>query len=259
MTVKLQITLVYDKTFFFLLEVVGKWFVVFRSNRQSFWDFQCMQTQQALISCYTELEMSICGTLVSSEWSRLAIFKEVTTTVRQLMAHVFFLGQKQNQTYQNTMKKYKKKKRNVSFAYSRCTHAHFLCMCMCVCVCWRWGIGLEGPTKWALIQDHWSGPSGPYIFNHILKGKTYRGSAPILCCCSSSGTKNIQINTMSQSRQLDCSLAFFDLSPWHIKWGGVERYAFSVGLSTCASSPQAGVRRIQSLTELCLHVHVCVQ
>lgn len=135
MTVKLQITLVYDKTFFFLLEVVGKWFVVFRSNRQSFWDFQCMQTQQALISCYTELEMSICGTLVSSEWSRLAIFKEVTTTVRRLMAHVFFLGQKQNQTYQNTMKKYKKKKKGMSVLRIPDAHMRTFCVCVCVCVC----------------------------------------------------------------------------------------------------------------------------
>lgn len=135
MTVKLQITLVYDKTFFFLLEVVGKWFVVFRSNRQSFWDFQCMQTQQALISCYTELEMSICGTLVSSEWSRLAIFKEVTTTVRRLMAHVFFLGQKQNQTYQNTMKKYKKKKKECQFCvFQMHTCALFVYVYVCVCV-----------------------------------------------------------------------------------------------------------------------------
>lgn len=43
-------------------------------------------------SAETQSEMSTCGALVSSEWSRLAIFKEVTTTVWRSMAHVFVFG-----------------------------------------------------------------------------------------------------------------------------------------------------------------------
>lgn len=53
-----------------------------------------------LVKRCTKLEMSICGPLVSLEWSRLAIFKEVTTTVWQLMAHffVFFFFLAENKT-----------------------------------------------------------------------------------------------------------------------------------------------------------------
>lgn len=54
----------------------------------------------------------------------------------------------------------------------------------------------------SLIRLLWS-----IKFQSLLKGKTYRGSAPILCCFSSS-TKHIQIKKISQSRQWDCSLKF---------------------------------------------------
>lgn len=42
-----------------------------------------------LVKLCTKLEMSVCGPLVRLEWSRLVIFKEVTTTVWQLMARFF--------------------------------------------------------------------------------------------------------------------------------------------------------------------------
>ncbi len=102
----------------------------------------------------------------------------------------------------------------------------FVCVCLCVCVCvcvlcvcvldMRHRVGrsynmdqdpysqkhfIGGSTDPAsLIRPLWS-----IKFQSLLKGKTYRGSAPILCCCSSS-TKHIQINKISQSRQWDCSL-----------------------------------------------------
>lgn len=94
---------------------------------------------------YAEEEMSICGTLVSLEWSRLAVFKEVTTTVWQLMARfcfffVFFLLAEKNQIYQNTFKIQKKKKRkerggmSVFCVLQTHTCVRFICMCVGVCV-----------------------------------------------------------------------------------------------------------------------------
>lgn len=85
--------------------------------------------------------MSICGTLVSLEWSRLAVFKEVTTTVWQLMARFFFvfsLLAEKKQIYQNTFKIKKKKEKKEEecqfFVYSRRTHACVLSVCVYVCV-----------------------------------------------------------------------------------------------------------------------------
>lgn len=86
--------------------------------------------------------MSICGTLVSLEWSRLAVFKEVTTTVWQLMARffVFFFlfWQKKKQIYQNTFeiqkKRKEKKRRNVSFLCTPDAHTRTFYVYVCVCV-----------------------------------------------------------------------------------------------------------------------------
>lgn len=78
----------------------------------------------------------------------------------------------------------------------------------------------------------------------LLKGKTYRGSAPILCCCSSSSTKHIQINEISRSRRWDCSLFW----KCHLSTSsGVEQRGmhFSMGLFTFIP-PQAGVGHVQS-------------
>lgn len=77
----------------------------------SIWGFFNMRD---LVKLCTKLEMSVCGAVVRLEWSRLAIFKEVTTTVWQLMARFFviffyFFGRKQNQIYQNTLKNSKTK------------------------------------------------------------------------------------------------------------------------------------------------------
>lgn len=86
--------------------------------------------------------MSICGTLVSLEWSRLAVFKEVTTTVWQLMARffVFFfpLLAEKKQIYQNTFeiqkKRKEKKRRNVSFLCTPDAHTRTFYVYVCVCV-----------------------------------------------------------------------------------------------------------------------------
>lgn len=94
-------------------------------------------------------------------------------------------------------------------------------------------------------------------FQSLLKGK---GSAPILCCCSSS-TKHIQINKISQSRQWDCSLKFLNLSPWHIQWGGAERNAFLYGFVYLhITSGWGGAHTIsQSCVSMCMCVHhVCM-
>lgn len=125
--------------------------------------FQHERSGLAEVCGCAEQEMSICGTLVSLEWSRLAVFKEVTTTVWQLMARffVFFssFGRKK-QIYQNTFeiqkKRKEKKRRNVSFLCTPDAHTRtfYLYVCMCVCVYWRWGIGLEGPTVWTKIHVH---------------------------------------------------------------------------------------------------------
>lgn len=58
---------------------------------------------EVLFSGYRELEMSTYGTLVSVQWSRLSIFKEVTTIVRWLMARVFLAETKSN-ILENTLK-----------------------------------------------------------------------------------------------------------------------------------------------------------
>lgn len=54
----------------------------------SIWGFFNMRD---LVKLCTKLEMSVCGAVVRLEWSRLAIFKEVTTTVWQLMARFFVI------------------------------------------------------------------------------------------------------------------------------------------------------------------------
>lgn len=124
--------------------------------------FQHERSGLAEVCGCAEQEMSICGTLVSLEWSRLAVFKEVTTTVWQLMARffVFFssFGRKKTNISKyiwNSKKKKRKKEEECQFfVYSRHTHAYVLSVCMCVCVYWRWGIGLEGPTVWTKIHVH---------------------------------------------------------------------------------------------------------
>lgn len=95
------------------------------------------------------------------------------------------------------------------------------------------------PDPGSLIRLLWS-----LKFQSLLKGKTYRGSAPIMCCCSGS-TKHIQINKVSRSRRWDCSLKF-----WNCCLGTSSRVEHrgmhsSMGLLTYIA-PQAGVGRIQS-------------
>lgn len=105
--------------------------------------FQHERSGLAEVCGCAEQEMSICGTLVSLEWSRLAVFKEVTTTVWQLMARffVFFssFGRKKTNISKyiwNSKKKKRKKEEECQFfVYSRHTHAYVLSVCMCVCVC----------------------------------------------------------------------------------------------------------------------------
>lgn len=139
-----------------------------------------------------------------------------------------------------------------------------VCMCVYVCLCvleMRHRVGRSyNIDQDPYSQKHFIGGSadpGSLIrplwsikFQSLLKGKTYRGSAPILCCRSSS-TKHIQINKISQSRQWDCSLKF-----WNCRLGtssGVEQRGmhFSTGLFTY-TSPQAGVGRIQSHRAVCV-------
>lgn len=105
--------------------------------------FQHERSGLAEVCGCTEQEMSICGTLVSLEWSRLAVFKEVTTTVWQLMARffVFFssFGRKKTNISKyiwNSKKKKRKKEEECQFfVYSRHTHAYVLSVCVYVCVC----------------------------------------------------------------------------------------------------------------------------
>lgn len=106
----------------------------------------------------------------------------------------------------------------------------------------------------SLIRLLWS-----IKFQSLLKGKTYRGSAPILCCCSSS-TKHIQINKISQSRQWDCSLKFLKLSPWHIQWGGAERNAllYRFVYLHITSGSGWGVAHTISHSCVCMCMCVCV-
>lgn len=54
------------------------------------------RVSEVLLSDYRELEMSTYGTLVSVQWSRLSIFKEVTRLVWWLMARVFLAETKSN-------------------------------------------------------------------------------------------------------------------------------------------------------------------
>lgn len=104
--------------------------------------FQHERSGLAEVCGCAEQEMSICGTLVSLEWSRLAVFKEVTTTVWQLMARFFvffFLFWQKKNKYIKIHLKFKKKKRKKEeecqfFVYSRRTHAYVLCVCVCVCI-----------------------------------------------------------------------------------------------------------------------------
>lgn len=123
--------------------------------------FQHERSGLAEVCGCAEQEMSICGTLVSLEWSRLAVFKEVTTTVWQLMARffVFFssFGRKKTNISKyiwNSKKKEQKKRGGMSVFCVLQTHTRVRFMCMCVCVYWRWGIGLEGPTVWTKIHVH---------------------------------------------------------------------------------------------------------
>lgn len=105
--------------------------------------FQHERSGLAEVCGCAEQEMSICGTLVSLEWSRLAVFKEVTTTVWQLMARffVFFssFGRKKTNISKyiwNSKKRKEKKRRNVSFLCTPDAHTRtfYLYVCMCVCV-----------------------------------------------------------------------------------------------------------------------------
>lgn len=91
----------------------------------------------------------------------------------------------------------------------------------------------------SLIRPRWS-----IKFQSLVKGKTYRGSAPILCCCCGSGTKHIQINKISQSRQWDCSLKF-----WNCRLGtfsGVEQR----GMHFCGA---------HTISQSCVGMCVCVR
>lgn len=219
--------------------------------------------------------MSICGALVSSEWFRLAIFKEVTTTVWRLMAHVIFFWQKQNQIYQNTLKKSQNKwKKNLKQECQFCvfqTHTCAFCVCLCLCVLeMRHRVGrsynmdqdpysqkhfIGGSTdQRSLIRPLWS-----IKFQSLLKGKTYRGSAPILCCCSSS-TIHIQINEISQSRQWDCSLKVWNCRLGTSRWGGAERNAALYRFVYLhITSGWGGTHTIsQSCVCMCMCVHMCV-
>lgn len=160
----------------------------------------------------------------------------------------------------------------------RIPDAHMRALCVCLCVCVRvLEMRHQVGRSYNMDQDPYSqkhfigGNTDPgslirllwsIKFQSLLKGKTYRGSAPILCCCSSS-TKHIQINKISQSRQWDCSLKF-----WNCRLGtssGVEQRQmhFSTGLFTYTSpQAQAGVGRIQSHRAVfacaCACVCVCV-
>lgn len=106
--------------------------------------FQHERSGLAEVCGCAEQEMSICGTLVSLEWSRLAVFKEVTTTVWQLMARFFcfffpLLAEKKTNISKyiwNSKKEKKKKRRNVSFLCTPDAHTRtfYLYVCMCVCV-----------------------------------------------------------------------------------------------------------------------------
>lgn len=103
--------------------------------------FQHERSELAEVCGCAEQEMSICGTLVSLEWSRLAVFKEVTTTVWQLMARFFFssFGRKKTNIskYIWNSKKRKEKRGGMSVFCVLQTHTRvrFICMCVCVCVC----------------------------------------------------------------------------------------------------------------------------
>lgn len=229
--------------------------------------FEDFLSWESLITCrlwWRRLEMSTCGGLVGSEWSRLAIFKEVTTTVWRLMAHVIFLA-KTKPDISKYIKKSKNKYKKIGMSVLRIPDARMraFCMCLCVCVCvaneasgwkvlnmdrdpysqkafYRWG-------HWCRIFDQ-----APLVhkIESLLKGKTYRGAAPIVCCWSSS-TKHIQINKISQSRQWDCSLKVSNCrlgTSSCVEQRGLHR---STGLFTY-TSPQAGLGwGLYNLTELC--------
>lgn len=170
--------------------------------------------------------------------------------------------------YQNTLKNpkanLKTKNRNVSSVYSRCTHACVVYMCVCVLEM-RHRVGRSynidqdpysqkhfigwGTDRVSLIRPLWS-----IKFQSLVKGKTYRGWAPILCCCSSS-TKHIQINKISQSRQGDCSWSFEIVALAHsVGWSREECISVWVGLNTHHLRLGWGA---YNLTELCWHWYVC--
>lgn len=105
--------------------------------------FQHERSGLAEVCGCAEQEMSICGTLVSLEWSRLAVFKEVTTTVWQLMARFFvffFLFWQKKNKYIKIHLKFKKKEKkkrggmSVFCVLQTHTRVRFICMCVCVCV-----------------------------------------------------------------------------------------------------------------------------
>lgn len=130
----------------------------------------------------------------------------------------------------------------------------YVCACVCVLVM-RHRVGRSyNMDQDPYSQKHFIGGStdpGSLIrllwsikFQSLLKGKTYRGSAPILCCCSSS-TKHIQINKIGQSRQWDCSLKFGNCRLGTSSTVEQRGMHFFMGLFTY-TSPQAGVGHIQS-------------
>lgn len=92
-----------------------------------------------LVKLCTTVEMSVCGPLVRLEWSRLVIFKEVTTTVWQLMARffvVFFLFLAENKTkyikiHLKIPKQNKQKKQECQF-FLCIPDAHMRALCVCV-------------------------------------------------------------------------------------------------------------------------------
>lgn len=102
----------------------------------------------------------------------------------------------------------------------------------------------------SLIRLLWS------IKFQSLKGKTYRGWAPILCCCISS-TKHIQIHKISQ-QAMGLLSGVLKLSPWHVQSGGAERNAFLCGFIYLHITSGWGGARTISQRCVCMCVHMCV-
>lgn len=104
----------------------------------------------------------------------------------------------------------------------------------------------------ALIQDQWSGPSGPWNFNHYLKAKLIEDQPQYCAAKAAAQTHSDKQDWPKQAMGLLSE--HLKLSPWHIQWVEQRRGIHFVCLH------HLGLRWGRyNLTELCVCIYVRVR